>query len=259
MRIFRFERDGKVAYGVLEGKYLREVEGPITGEISLKDEKISLSSVKILPPVEPSKVICIAYNFPEHAEERGVDLPREPIFFLKPPSSITSHLSPVIYPPGIKGMVFQGELGMVVGKRARNISPEKAGNYILGYTAVNDITAVIHGPSFLKWGRAKAYDTFTPVGPCILKTSGERSFKIKVFVNAKVRQSASTSRMLFSPHLILSHLSRIMTLYPMDLICLGTPAGVGPLRPGDRVDVQIEGIGTLSNHIIKEESHEDIP
>ncbi len=259
MKIFRFEREGREAYGALDGEFLREVEGEITGEFVLKEERIPLSRVKLLPPVKPSKIVCIAYNFPEHASERGEEIPEEPVFFLKPPSSLISHLEPVIFPEDVKSLLFQGELGMVVGKRARNISPEEAGNYILGFTAVNDITAVIEGSPLFRWGRAKAYDSFTPAGPCLLLSSGERSFKIKTFVNAKLRQSASTSRMKFSPTFVLSYLSKIMTLEPMDLICLGTPGGVGPLRPEDRVDVQIEGIGTLSNQIIKEDDHENIP
>ncbi len=257
MKIFRFKLRDEILYGALEGKLLRELEGNPLENPRPGKNTYSLAEVKVLPPVLPSKIICLAYNFPSLAAERGVKLPREPIFFFKPPSSMVSHLEPVMLPSGARALVFQGEVGMVVGKRARKISLEEAEKFIFGFTAVNDITAVFSTPTYYQGGKPKAYDTFTPTGPCVLRTQGEVNFKIKTFVNAKIRQAASTSGMRFTPSRVLWYLSRVMTLEPGDLVCLGTPAGAGNLRPGDRVDVQIDGIGTLSNQIIKEEDHED--
>ncbi len=258
MRIFRFRARGEIFYGALEGKILRELRGNIFEGPEEGQRTFSLAEVEVLPPVEPSKIICLAYNFPSLAKERGIKLPQEPVFFFKPPSSLTGHLKPVLFPPEAEALIFQGELAMVVGKRARKVKAEEAEKFIFGFTAVNDITAVFPGlhPRSV---RAKAYDTFTPAGPCLLRTWGEKNFKLKTFVNAKLRQAASTSRMRFTPSAVLWYLSRVMTLEPGDLVCLGTPEGAGKTKPGDRVDVQIEGIGTLSNLIIKEGTHEDIP
>ncbi len=258
MRIFRFKALGETLYGVLEGNTLRELRGHLFESPELGDRTFSLAEVEILPPIKPSKIICLAYNFPSLAKERGIELPEEPIFFFKPPSSMTSHLSPIIFPSEARALIFQGELAMIIGKRARRVNLQEAEKFIFGFTAVNDITAVLQDTPHPRSAKAKAYDTFTPTGPCILRTWGERNFKLKTFVNAKLRQAASSSRMRFTPSVIVWYLSRVMTLEPGDLVCLGTPEGAGSIKPGDRVDVQIEGIGTLSNHIIKEGNHENL-
>ncbi len=254
MKIFRYEFQGEVKYGILEEEYLRELEGDIFTEFRPGKTKVRISEVKVLPPVAPSKIIGVAFNFRAHAMEMGQKVPDEPLIFFKPPSSLTAHLQPIVFPKGVKRIDYEGELAAVIKKKVKNIADdEPVEPYILGYTCMNDITARDIFEREKERARAKAYDTFTPLGPCIVPGLNYKTLKLKTFVNGKVRQSASMTNMIFPVPFIIRFISRIMTLYPGDIIAFGTPGGVGPLKPGDRVDVQIEGIGTLSNPVIEEE------
>ncbi len=254
MKIFRYEFQGEVKYGILEEEYLREIEGDIFGEFRPGKTKVRISEVKILPPTVPTKIVGVVFNFRAHAMEMGKKVPEEPLIFFKPPSSLVGHLEPIVIPKGVRRIDYEGELAAVIKRKARKISDEEnVEDYILGYTCMNDVTARDILEREGERARAKGYDTFTPLGPCIVREANYKRFKLKTFVNGKVRQSASMTNMIFPVPFIIRFLSRIMTLYPGDVIAFGTPGGVGPLQPGDRVDVQIEGIGILSNPVIKEE------
>lgn len=260
MKIFRYEFQGEVKYGILEEEYLRELECSPFENIRPGKTKVKISEVRILVPSQPSKVVCLAYNFRAHAQEMGKKVPEEPVFFFKPPSSLIAHLEPIKLPEKIGRVDFGGELAVVVKERFRNLPVDfEFEKYILGFTIINDITARDIANREGPFGKAKAFDTFTPAGPCILRGDKYRTFKLKAFLNSKIKQSSSMSNMIFPVNYSISYLSNIMTFEPGDIISFGTPGGVDEIKPGDRIDVQIEEIGILSNPVIKEVNHEDIP
>ena len=208
---------------------------------------------RLLPPCSPSKIICVARNYAAHAKELGNKVPEEPIFFLKPPSSLIASGDAIVY-PAISGRVdFEGELGVVIGKRGRNIAPQQAREYIFGYTCLNDITARDLQKKDGQWTRAKGFDTFCAVGPCLIPRD-EIEFdklRVKTLVDGEVKQDGPVTDMLLSVGDVMSYISGFMTLEPGDLIATGTPSGVGPIQPGSRVQVIIEGIGVLDNMVVR--------
>ncbi len=260
MKILRYEFQGEKKYGILEEEFLRELESFPLESIKPGKTKVRISEVKILPPITPTKIICLAYNFRSHAQELGKNVPEEPLFFLKPPSSIIAHLEPIKIPKKVGRIDFEGEFAVVIRKEMKKLPSDfESEEFVLGYTILNDVTArdvlEIEGER----GRAKGYDTFTPIGPSILRGARYQNLKIKTFINSKIKQSSSLSNMVFPVNYVLSYLSSIMTLCPGDIISFGTPGGVGEIKPGDRIDVQIDEIGTLSNPVIKEERNENFP
>lgn len=254
MRIFRYEFQGEEKYGLLEEDFLRELETSPFEMIKPGRTKVKLSEVRILPPSEPTKIVCLAYNFRAHAQEMGKKVPDEPLFFFKPPSTLIAHLENIKIPKKIGRVDFEGELAVIVRKRMKDLPVDfEMEEYLLGYTILNDVTARDIQNKEGYWGRSKAYDTFTPVGPCIYRGLKYQNLKLKTFVNTKLRQSSSMSNMIFPVNYSLSYLSRIMTLEPGDIVSFGTPGGVGEVKSGDRIDIQIDEIGVLSNLVIKEE------
>ena len=207
---------------------------------------------RLLPPCAPSKIVCVGRNYAEHAKELGNEVPAEPLIFLKPPSSLIASGEAIVYPKLSQRVDFEGELGVVMGKRARNVSSSEAGGYILGYTCVNDVTARDLQKKDGQWTRGKGFDTFCAVGPCMLRRdeADYKSLRVQTFVNGEKKQDASVSEMLFGVDDIIAYVSGFMTLEPGDLIATGTPPGVGPLQPGSKVQIVIEGIGVLENTVI---------
>jgi 2-keto-4-pentenoate hydratase/2-oxohepta-3-ene-1,7-dioic acid hydratase in catechol pathway len=209
---------------------------------------------RLLPPCSPSKIVCVGRNYAEHAKEMGVDVPAEPTIFLKPPSSLIASGDAIIYPRLTQRLDYEGELGVVLQRRARNVKSADAAAYILGYTPVNDVTARDLQRKDGQWTRGKGFDTFCPVGPYIVPR-GEvnlNSLRVRTFVDGEKKQDAAISEMIFSVNDIIAYVSAFMTLEPGDLIATGTPSGVGPLQPGSQVRVEIEGVGALENTIILE-------
>lgn len=202
---------------------------------------------------QPSKIVCIGRNYADHAKELGNEVPKEPLIFLKPPSALLPNGGTIILPPVSKQVEFEGEIGVVIGKRAHRVAEQDAESFIAGYTCVNDVTCRDLQKTDGQWTRAKGFDTFCPVGPRVVALDF-RSLSIITRVNGAERQRAPSSDMIFSIPRLLAHVSGIMTLEPGDLIATGTPAGVGRLAPGDVVEVEIPGIGTLSNHVAAQES-----
>jgi 2-keto-4-pentenoate hydratase/2-oxohepta-3-ene-1,7-dioic acid hydratase in catechol pathway len=207
---------------------------------------------RLLPPCSPSKIVCVGRNYAEHAKELGNEVPQEPLIFLKPPSSLIASGDPIVYPKLSQRVDFEGELGVVIGKRARNVSSADADGYILGYTPVNDVTARDLQKKDGQWTRGKGFDTFCAVGPCMLRREEAdfKSFRVQTFLNGEKKQDASVSEMLFNVNDIIAYVSAFMTLEPGDLIATGTPPGVGPLQPGAMVQIAIEGIGVLENTVV---------
>ncbi len=214
-------------------------------------QRFPLASVRLLPPVSPSKIVCVGRNYADHAKELGNAVPEEPIIFFKPPSSLNAHGRPVRYPAISQAVSFEGELGLVIGKRARNLKAEEAFSCIAGYTIVNDMTARDLQKKDGQWTRGKGFDTFCPVGPWWAPAEELEFEKLRVVtrVNGEVRQDGPVTDMLFNPGATLQFVTQFMTLEPGDLIATGTPPGVGLVQPGDRMEVEIPGLGTLENTV----------
>lgn len=211
---------------------------------------IPLEGAQLLPPAEPTKIVCVGLNYRAHAQEMGKELPREPLLFLKSPQALSAPGGAVILPPDSKQVEHEGELALVIGKRAKNVKPEEALRYVLGYTCLDDVTARDIQRQEKVYARAKGYDTFCPVGPWLeTDIADPQNLTLTLKVNGDVRQQGTTSDMIFSVAEIVAFVSRIMTLEPGDLISTGTPPGVGPLCPGDWVEVAIPEIGTLTHSV----------
>jgi 2-keto-4-pentenoate hydratase/2-oxohepta-3-ene-1,7-dioic acid hydratase in catechol pathway len=209
-------------------------------------------TARLLPPCAPSKIVCVGRNYLEHARELGNEPPAEPLIFMKPPSSLIASGDSIVYPAASQRVDFEGELGLVIGRRARNVRREDALSYILGYTCVNDVTARDLQKKDGQWTRGKGFDTFCAVGPCMVPKEDLDFAKLRVrtLVNGEVKQDGPVSDMIFSLDVILEYVSAFMTLEPGDLIATGTPPGVGPLVPGDTVRIEIDGIGILENPVV---------
>ncbi len=252
MKIFRFKHKDKIIYGVLKEENLYAVIGSIFGEFQTEEKGIPIASVSLLSPVEPSKIVAVGVNYKEHGREMGRRLPEEPLIFLKPPSAVIGPNDIILYPMMAKRVDYEGELAVVIKTEARLLEEEDdIADYVLGYTCFNDVTARDLQEKDVQFTRAKSFDTFAAVGPCIATDIDPSRLGLKTFLNGKLKQSSNTKNLIFSVPDLVRFISGIMTLYPGDIITTGTPAGVGPMAPGDRVDIQIEHIGTLSNTVMR--------
>lgn len=200
--------------------------------------------------LKPSKIIAVGLNYRDHASELKMALPKNPIIFLKPPTSVVGDGDEIIYPANVGELHYEAELAVVIGKKARNVKKEDAAKYIKGYTCGNDVTARDQQRSDGQWTRSKSYDTFCPLGPKVVTGIDPDDLMIKLYLNGEVRQSSSTSNMVFGVSELVSFISGIMTLLPGDVILTGTPVGVGEMKRGDTVEVEIEGIGRLRNKVV---------
>ena len=249
MRIVRYEtQDGKKAkYGWLLGDKVGEIGGNIYGRYRRQDAATPLSDVRLIQPCEPGKILCVGRNYVEHAKELGNEVPQVPLIFMKPPSSIIASGETIVLPPQSNKVEHEAELVAVIGKRGRHITAENAKKYILGYTIGNDVTARDLQQSDNQWTRAKGFDTFCPFGPWINTDFDPSDSVITCRVNGQMRQMASTRDMVFNVGTLVAYISSVMTLEPGDLIFTGTPSGVGELKNGDEVTVEIEGLGMIKN------------
>jgi 2-keto-4-pentenoate hydratase/2-oxohepta-3-ene-1,7-dioic acid hydratase in catechol pathway len=204
-------------------------------------------------PVRPTKILCIGRNYADHAAELGHDLPKEPLVFLKPPSALIADGDAIVLPAIAERVDFEGELALVIGARCRNVSEDEAWGVIGGYTLLNDVTARDLQQKDGQWARAKGFDTFAPVGPVVVPSLDVTDLELRTLVNGELRQQGRTSQLIFPIPRLIAHLSRFCTLEPGDLVATGTPSGVGPLRPGDVVEVWAPGIGTLRNPVVAEQ------
>lgn len=256
MKLLRFKKEGVEKTGVIINGGMVEIRHSIleAAQSPLDDLKrkdfYSLEEIKILPPVQPSKVVCVGLNYRDHAEELNMDLPDEPVLFIKPSTTVIGHRDSIIYPYHSQQVDYEAELAVVIGREARFVDLEDALDFVAGYTALNDVTARDLQQKDGQWTRAKSFDTFCPLGPWIETDTDPSNQKISMKVNGAVKQNSNTKNMIFPVEELISFISHIMTLKAGDVIATGTPPGVGPMHVGDVAEVNIEGIGILQNKII---------
>ncbi|MFD3540850.1 fumarylacetoacetate hydrolase family protein [Streptomyces sp. NPDC058662] len=260
MRIARFSIDGNVAFGAVEGStapgdestlVLDIIKGIPFADFELSGTKVPLSKVRLLPPVLPNKVVAVGRNYAEHAAELGQEVPGTPLTFFKPSTSVVGPGDPIAYPSFTQDLQHEAELAVVIGRMCREVPRERVKDVVLGYTCANDVTARDVQQREQQWARAKGFDSSCPLGPWIETELDPSDLAVQCTVNGEQRQLGRTSEMVRSIEDLIVHITEAMTLLPGDVILTGTPAGVGPLNVGDEVAVTIEGIGTLTNKVIK--------
>lgn len=250
MRFVRFEQNGSVSYGLVEGNQIRRIDGDVLGVWKQTDTMIPLADVKLLAPIEPNKVFAVGLNYRSHLGDRA--MPQVPEIFLKLPTSIIGPEETIILPSDTEDVHYEGELVVVIGKRGRNIPKEKAAEYILGVTCGNDVSARQWQKNDLQWWRAKGSDTFGPCGPYLVSGIDYNDLQLELRHNGVTKQKQRTSDLIFTVADIISWISRRATLEPGDLIFTGTPGKTTALSDGDTVEVEIEHIGTLRNQVRRE-------
>jgi 2-keto-4-pentenoate hydratase/2-oxohepta-3-ene-1,7-dioic acid hydratase in catechol pathway len=251
MKIVRYQDGSLVKYGVIEKETIREMEGDPFGHFHLTSKVKKVGEAKLLSPCLPSKIVALGLNYRDHAEEVKLPIPDKPLLFIKPSTSVIGPGEAILYPKMSKRVDYEAELAVVIGKVAKNVSEEKAADYILGYTCLNDVTARDLQPKDGQWTLSKSFDTFSPIGPWIVTDMDPYQLEISSYLNGERRQHSNTKNLIFGPRQLVSFISWAMTLLPGDVIATGTPSGIGPMAIGDQIDVVIEGIGTLSNHVVK--------
>lgn len=250
MRVIRYKtKNEPVKVGWIFNELVGEIEGDLFGEYRRKEATLPLAEVKLLPPCTPSKIVCVGRNYIDHAKELGNEVPKMPLIFLKPPSSIIGVGDAIVLPGQSQQVEHEAELVVVMGKKCKNIPPEQAKAYIFGYTAGNDVTARDLQRQDEQWTRAKGFDTFCSFGPWIDTEFDTSDALITCKVSGQPRQMGSTRDMVYNVGTLVAYVSSIMTLEPGDLLFTGTPSGVGPLKDGDTVVVEIEGLGVLENTV----------
>ncbi|HWS56108.1 MAG TPA: fumarylacetoacetate hydrolase family protein [Pyrinomonadaceae bacterium] len=255
MRICRFihPETQTPRYGMIERGEVYPLGGNLAdGDLALEDAEpaVGLEGARLLPPVAPSKIVCVGRNYREHAAELGNPMPAEPLLFLKAPSAVIGDGGEIELPAMSERVEHEGELAVVIGRRARRIpDAEDPLAYVLGYTCLNDVTARDLQRRDVQFTRAKSFDTFCPVGPFVVTGLDPTDLSVRTRVNGDLRQSGRTSQMAFPVAHLLRYIAGVMTLEPGDVIATGTPAGVGPLRAGDVVEVEVEGVGVLRNAV----------
>ncbi len=237
-------------YGLLEGDHVRDISGPPWQSWSQGSRTWPLASARLLAPVDPGKIVCVGRNYAAHAAELGNEVPKEPLLFLKPPSSIIGPGEPIVLTPQSQRVEHEGELALIIGRRCSHLKDsEDALSYLLGYSCLNDVTARDLQKSDVQFTRAKGFDTFCPVGPHIETQLDPSDVLVETHVNGAPRQSGRTSLMAYPVAFLVRWISHVMTLLPGDLIATGTPAGVGALVAGDVVEVSVSGVGVLRNPV----------
>ena len=260
MRIVRYERDGESHHGVIEKTSVREVEersffaenmtvDELLASPSYTGRRFPLSEVHLIPPCCPTKIIALGLNYRSHAQELDMQLPEEPLLFLKPSTAVIGPDDYIVYPAMSSRIDYEAELGVVMGKMAKNVSIAEAEEYILGYTCFNDVTARDLQGKDKQFTRSKSFDTFAPIGPWIETELDPANCRVESYLDGQLKQTGNTSDLVFPVYHLVSFISSVMTLLPGDLIATGTPSGIGPMLVGSTVEVKVEGIGTLRNQV----------
>ncbi|MEN6318792.1 MAG: fumarylacetoacetate hydrolase family protein [Rectinema sp.] len=258
MRIIRCEYEGKLFYGRIDGDNvmlsydvpkIRMSHGGKEVYWESEEKSVPFSKVRLEAPCAPKKAVCVGLNYRDHADEFGQTIPSAPVLFIKPSTSLLGPGKTIQYPSMSKRVDYEAELVVIIGRLAKNVTAHDAFDYVLGYTCGNDVTARDLQPQNGQWTIAKSFDTFMPLGPWIETDIDPSSLQIKALLNGEVRQSSSTTNLIFNVADLIAYISQIMTLEPGDVIMTGTPSGVGPMKKGDRIVVEIEGIGHLENII----------
>jgi 2-keto-4-pentenoate hydratase/2-oxohepta-3-ene-1,7-dioic acid hydratase in catechol pathway len=249
MKLVRFQSRQDTRYGIWENDIVREIVGSIFGEFAPTSTTHHIGDIRLLAPVEPTKILCVGLNFRDHIEEIGFPFPTLPAHFLKPLTTLIGPDDPIVIPRVAKQVDYEGELAAVIKTQIKDVSIEEAAQAILGYTCLNDITerplSIVQG----QLTRSKGFDTFAPVGPCIATGLDPSRLVLRTFLNGTLMQQASLGDMIFGVPYLVQYLSQCMTLFPGDIISAGTPRGVAAMKPGDVVEVAIDGIGVLRNPV----------
>ncbi len=254
MRLVRFFHNGSITYGVLEGETVFPLEAPPFDGVRQTGQRLPLTAVKLLAPCEPTKIIALGLNYRDHAAEFGNPVPVEPLIFMKPGTAVIGPEAEIIYPRMSRRVDYEAELAVVMGRPCKNVSESAARDYVLGYTAFNDVTARDLQKKDGQFTRAKGFDTFAPLGPWIeTDIPDPDNLTVEAYLNGERRQHSNTRNMVFGVFTLVAFISRVMTLLPGDVIATGTPSGIGPMRPGDVVEIRVEGIGALRNRLISED------
>ncbi len=250
-RFFRIEHGGQARHAIEEQGEWRLLEGDIFGDYTA-GEAIASTGHTLLAPVLPSKIVCVGLNYKDHALETNKPLPPEPLIFIKPSTSVIGPAEAIVLPDGIGRVDHEAECAVVIGRRATRVSEADAMSYVLGITCVNDVTARELQNKGAGYTRAKGFDTFAPVGPCIaqgLDYNSANGLTVEGWVNGEKRQASSTRELIFRIPMLIAYISANMTLLPGDIISTGTPSGIGPLHAGDTVTIKVEGVGELTNSV----------
>lgn len=248
---FKYAETDVCQYGELDGKLVHALAHAPWFGIEQSGQTYDLENVTLVAPVEPSKIVCIGLNYHAHVEASysAENAPERPLIFLKPPSAIIGPEEKIIHPKVSRRVDYEAELGLVIGKTATKTAEAEAESHIFGFTCVNDVTARDLQKPDGQWSRAKGFDTFCPVGPHIVTDLNYQDLLVEGILNDTVMQSGRTSLMIFNIPFLISYVSSIMTLNPGDLLVTGTPAGIAPMKPGDKIEIRVEGIGTLRNYV----------
>lgn len=253
MKIGRFRRQKETFYGLVEGDRVYAVADPFQfpdqSPEPIPGSRFDLAELALLAPCRPGKAVCVGLNYRDHAQELGMTLPEEPVLFLKPSTAVIGPGEPIVCPPVSRQVDYEAELAVVIKKTAKNVREKEALDYVLGYTCANDVTARDLQKKDGQWTRAKSFDTFLPLGPYIVSEIDPGSQEVSLYLNGVLRQHSTTNQLIFSVPRLISFISSVMTLLPGDVILTGTPAGVGPVRPGDTVEVVVSGVGRLVNRV----------
>ena len=247
--IYRIEADGRVSHAVRADDGWRRLDGDLFGAHA-PGAPVGDDAVRVLAPVEPSKIVAVGLNYRDHAREMNKALPDEPLIFLKPSTAVIGPGEAIVIPPGVGRVDHEAELGIVIGRLAHRVPPARAHEYVLGLTCVNDVTARELQRKDVQYTRAKGFDTFAPVGPAIVVGLEPDALDVEGWLNGTRRQASNTRELIFSIPQLVAFVTSVMTLLPGDVISTGTPSGVGPIQAGDRVVIKIQGIGELSNDVV---------
>jgi 2-keto-4-pentenoate hydratase/2-oxohepta-3-ene-1,7-dioic acid hydratase in catechol pathway len=250
-RFYRIQHKGAPRHVVEENRVWRLIEGDIFGRYQTGEE-IATNGHAILPPIIPSKIVAVGLNYKDHAAEQNKPLPDEPLIFLKPSTAVIGPNDPIVLPEGIGRVDHEAELGVVIGSQAWQVSEQDAPKYVFGLTCVNDVSARVLQAKDGQFTRAKGFDSFAPLGPCIasgIPYDTPDGIQVEAWVNGTCRQSSSTRELIFPVNKLIAFISSVMTLLPGDVISTGTPAGVAPLQPGDSVTIKVAGVGELTNPV----------
>ncbi|HAS04499.1 MAG TPA: hypothetical protein DCR71_01885 [Dehalococcoidia bacterium] len=251
MRYVRFSIDGTNEYGVLNDHTVQKYVGKPFKYLEPTKEFYPMEQVKLLAPCEPSKIIAMGLNYHSHAKEMDMPIPNSPLTFLKPSTAVIGPDENIVYPNSSSRVDYEGEVAVVIKKAGWRISKEDAMDYVLGYACFNDVTARDLQKADFQWTRAKGFDTFAAIGPWIETDINPSDIEIETYLNGKLKQKGNTSDFIYNIPEIINFISNVMTLLPGDIIATGTPSGVGPMYPGDVVEIKVDSIGTLKNTIIK--------
>ncbi|MEG0755566.1 MAG: fumarylacetoacetate hydrolase family protein [Oscillospiraceae bacterium] len=250
MNYVRFERDGTPTWGTVKGDKIFALTVPPYEGVRYDGTSLPLADCKLLAPCQPGKIVCIGKNYYDHAVEMNEGIPEHPILFLKGPNTVNCHEGTLHAPDFVKRLDYEGELAVVIARRAKDVKAEDFTDYVLGYTCLNDVTARDIQKGDGQWFRGKSMDGFAPFGPWICDEVDPADLQIETRLNGNTVQSSRTSQLMHGIGELLEYITASMTLEPGDIIATGTPAGIGPMQPGDTVEVEIQGIGVLRNQVI---------